>query len=257
MEYAKKHNLDLDDSAIFEDKDVSGSVPALEREGFKDLVDILKDLKQNYPAELPSKILCYEVSRLGRNFTEVVQILEAVENYAPLISTSPKESGIFGIEDKTLRSFLIAVFAFVAARERELLIERTREGIATAHSNNRHSGKLPLGFLIHSCEAQGHDPKRCGNPIRGKLVFSKIGLLVWSDYFVNNNISPLAIQKRLQLAKYKTAYKVLVSIKRFGQDALELENKFPNEVKELREKSQDRNSLQPKTAKIETPLIEA
>ncbi|RLF22160.1 MAG: resolvase, partial [Thermoprotei archaeon] len=69
-EYAKRAGLDI--VAWFSDPDVSGAIPALEREGFKELLDFIE--KNGI-----STIVVYAIDRLGRSFTDIFKTLSELD----------------------------------------------------------------------------------------------------------------------------------------------------------------------------------
>jgi len=118
---------------FFEDVGVSGAVKPLNRPGFTELINTVKTN--------PKPVLIYELSRLGRSFYETLEALRALEELgAPVIAVSPKESFLQSL-DPQVRKLIIAILSWVAERERELLIQRTKEGMARAKLEGKHVGR--------------------------------------------------------------------------------------------------------------------
>ena len=117
----------------FEDLGVSGATPPWERQAFKELInEVRKD---------PKPVIIYELSRLGRSFYETLRALQELEsNNAPVIAVSPKESFLQNL-DPQVRKLIIAIFTWVAERERELLRQRTKEGMLRAKAEGKHVGR--------------------------------------------------------------------------------------------------------------------
>lgn len=128
-EYAVKNGYHI--SKEYYDEAVSGSIPPLKRKGFLELVN---DLKNKRIA--PNVILVYEVSRIGRTLRESLDAIWRVEYYAPIIPVCSRETWLQTL-DRSIRDLILTVLAWAAERERDLLIERTKEGIRRA----RHMGK--------------------------------------------------------------------------------------------------------------------
>ncbi|MDG7041578.1 MAG: recombinase family protein [Nitrososphaerota archaeon] len=149
--YAEHHNLQIpDDDGWFIDHAVSGTIPPLKRPGFRDMYELLQAMKATNEANQPTNVIVYEISRLGRNFWEILEVLKALEDSWPIISTSPKEA-FLQIENRSMRPLFLSILAWAAEREREMLVQRTIEGISQAKTERRHSGNVPLGYTIHRC----------------------------------------------------------------------------------------------------------
>jgi len=117
----------------FKDIGVSGAIKPIDRPGFKQLLERVR--------EKPRPVLIYELSRLGRSFYETLEALRALEELgAPVIAVSPKEEFLQNL-DPGVRKLIIAIFTWVAERERELLIQRTKEGMLRAKLQGKHVGR--------------------------------------------------------------------------------------------------------------------
>jgi putative DNA-invertase from lambdoid prophage Rac len=125
--WAGEHGYQVID--CFEDSAVSGKIPAVKRKGFLDLLEILRIA----PIDA---VLVYELSRVGRTFWDTLDAIKAIEEYSPLISCSPRESFLQNTEP-SVRRLMIGILTWVAEREREMLVQRTKDGMARA----RYSGK--------------------------------------------------------------------------------------------------------------------
>jgi DNA invertase Pin-like site-specific DNA recombinase len=125
-------------SNIFVDKGVSGSIAPHERKGYKKMLDFIK---KNASEDL--YLYVYEISRISRDLTDflnAIRDLETLTNDKICIkSLSPRES--FLDCDPAIRSLVISVMAWCAERERDLLIERTKVGIARAKAEGKHCGR--------------------------------------------------------------------------------------------------------------------
>ncbi len=117
----------------FEDVGVSGAVPPWERRGFKELIEQAR--------ERPRPVLVYELSRLGRTFYETLRAIQELEELnSPVITVSDKEKFLQNL-DPQVRKLVIAVLVWAAERERELLRQRTREGMLRAKLQGKHIGR--------------------------------------------------------------------------------------------------------------------
>ena len=136
----KKWALDNDYEILefFEDASVSGKVAAINRPAFKEMLEIVRN-------EQVDAVIVYELSRVGRTFWETLDAIKAIEQYAPLISCSAKEV-FLQTTDPSIRKLLIGILTWVAEREREILIQRTKDGMIRAKISGKMIGR-PKKFL--------------------------------------------------------------------------------------------------------------
>jgi len=118
---------------FFEDPAVSGRVPATQRLGFQDMLDLVKVTGVD-------AVLVYELSRVGRTFWDTLDAIKAVEQYSPLISCSPRES-FLQTTDSTIRKLMLGILTWAAERERELLVQRTKDGMQRAKAAGKGIGR--------------------------------------------------------------------------------------------------------------------
>ena len=89
----------------------------------------------------PRPVLVYELSRIGQSFYETLRALQELEAMgAPVIPVSQRERFLQDLDDQ-VRKLVIAVLAWAAERERELLRQRTREGMLRAKLEGKHVGR--------------------------------------------------------------------------------------------------------------------
>lgn len=129
--WAASHDFQIID--YFEDSSVSGKTPATTRPGFKELLNLVA-------RELIDAVLVYELSRIGRTFWDTLEAIKAVEQYTPLISCSPRETFLQTTEP-SIRKLMLGILTWVAERERELLVQRTKDGILRAKSVGKKIGR--------------------------------------------------------------------------------------------------------------------
>ncbi len=120
--WSQEHQYQILD--FFEDSAVSGRIPAVQRHGFHEMTELLKTAQVD-------AVLVYELSRVGRTFWDTLDAIKAIEHYAPLISCSPRESFLQTTEP-SIRKLMIGILTWVAEREREMLVQRTRDGMERA-----------------------------------------------------------------------------------------------------------------------------
>jgi len=123
---------------FFEDASISGKVPAVNRPAFREMLEIVRN-------EQVDAVIVYELSRVGRTFWETLDAIKAIEQYAPLISCSAKEV-FLQTTDPSIRKLLIGILTWVAEREREILIQRTKDGMIRAKISGKTIGR-PKKFL--------------------------------------------------------------------------------------------------------------
>lgn len=131
QKWAQDHNYQILD--YFEDTSISGRIPAINRKGFCDLLELVK-------IEKVDAVLVYELSRVGRTFWDTLDAIKSIEQYAPLISCSPRETFIQNTEP-SIRKLMLGILTWVAERERELLVQRTKDGIQRAKSVGKIVGR--------------------------------------------------------------------------------------------------------------------
>src|SRR5574341_882188 len=118
---------------FYEDPATSGKIAATSRPGFRAMLEIVKE-------ERVDAIIVYELSRVGRTFWETLDAIKAVEQYTPLISCSPKEL-FLQTTDTSVRKLMIGILTWVAEREREMLIQRTKDGMIRAKMSGKNIGR--------------------------------------------------------------------------------------------------------------------
>jgi putative DNA-invertase from lambdoid prophage Rac len=130
-QWADNNNYEILD--FFEDASISGKVAAIRRPGFNEMMDFVKELHVD-------AVIVYELSRVGRTFWETLDAVKTVEQFAPLISCSPKES-FLQTTDTSIRKHMIGILTRVAESEREILIQRTKDGMVRAKQFGKRIGR--------------------------------------------------------------------------------------------------------------------
>ena len=138
-------NQDYQILDFFEDNAVSGKIPAIQRKGFCEMLDLVKTA----PVDA---VLVYELSRVGRTFWDTLDAIKVIEQYTPLISCAPRESFLQSTEPG-IRKLMIGILTWAAERERELLVQRTKDGMIRAKISGKEIGRpqkiLNKNNLIH------------------------------------------------------------------------------------------------------------
>ena len=129
--WANDHNYQM--LYFFEDPSVSGKIPATSRKGFQDLMEFVSLSKVE-------AVLVYELSRVGRTFWDTLDAIKVIEEHSPLISCSPRES-FLQTTDPSIRKLMISILTWVAEREREMLVQRTKDGMNRARIAGKEIGR--------------------------------------------------------------------------------------------------------------------
>ena len=118
---------------FFEDSATSGKVPAINRPAFREMLDLVRNDKID-------SVIVYELSRVGRTFWETLDAIKSIEEYSPLISCSPKEV-FLQTTDASVRKLMLGILTWVAERERDMLIQRTKDGMVRAKISGKSIGR--------------------------------------------------------------------------------------------------------------------
>jgi putative DNA-invertase from lambdoid prophage Rac len=121
---------------IFIDRGISGTIPADKRPGFVRARDYIaahpRDVKYLYVVE---------ISRLGRTTMETLNLIHDLETSGTMVwSLSDKES-FMRTEEKSNRQLLLMIMTWMAERERDNLIRRTKEGLDRARAEGKILGQ--------------------------------------------------------------------------------------------------------------------
>lgn len=121
---------------IFKDEGISGSIPPQNRREFRELIRFIDD-----HAGEQIEILIFDLSRVSRSMIETILTVEDLERRGCIVkSLSPRET-FLNIEERSVRSVILAVMSWAAERERENLIARTRAGLDRARREGKTLGR--------------------------------------------------------------------------------------------------------------------
>lgn len=126
-------NNDYEILDFFEDSAISGKISAIDRPAFKEMLTLVRSGGVD-------SVIVYELSRVGRTFWETLDAIKSIEQYSPLISCSPKEI-FLQTTDPSVRKLMIGILTWVAEREREMLIQRTKDGMVRAKMAGKNIGR--------------------------------------------------------------------------------------------------------------------
>jgi DNA invertase Pin-like site-specific DNA recombinase len=121
---------------IFVDRGISGTVPAESRPGFQRAMTYITE----HPSDV-KYLYVYEISRLGRTTLETINLISKLEKMGIMVwSLSPNEA-FTRSNEQSIRQLLIMIFSWVAQRERDNLIDRTKAGLDRARAEGKILGR--------------------------------------------------------------------------------------------------------------------
>ena len=135
-EYAKTNGLTL--VGLFRDIGVGGAKPAMERDGFKQMLSALESM----PAI--RTIVVFDITRLGRDVLDVMETYKLLteKGYNILFVKHPElnvvQSSPLG---EAIRKATLAMLSVTAEIERALISERTKSALARAKAAGKHIGR--------------------------------------------------------------------------------------------------------------------
>ena len=132
LEYARKHDLRVDD---FIEATAPGRASETRRR-IDELVTILQ------PGD---RLVVSELSRLGRSLGQIVAILDVLAKQSVSFIAIKENIRVEGKQDIQTK-VMTTLFALFADVERDLISERTREGLARARASGKKLGR-PKGSL--------------------------------------------------------------------------------------------------------------
>jgi DNA invertase Pin-like site-specific DNA recombinase len=143
LKYAQQHDLKVNE---FINIEISSRKGTKERR-IDELLDRLND---------GDVLLVAELSRLGRNMFEVINIINQLsENGVEVVFIRQPELSTAG----TQRKLLLAIYSYFAEAEREFISMRTKQGLAAARASGKNLGR-PKG---------SRDKERALDPYREQI----------------------------------------------------------------------------------------
>ena len=141
LDYAHRHGLLVQ---TFVEAHASARHPGT-RQGVATL------LEQLHPGDL---LLVSELSRLGRSVGQIIQLVDRLLKQQVRLVAIKEHIQLNGAQDLQTK-VMITLFGLFAEIERDLIAERTKEGLAAARANGRLPGR-PKGVLGTS-KLTGHE----------------------------------------------------------------------------------------------------
>ncbi len=88
------------------------------------------------------RLYVYEISRIGRTYADSIRsILDLEDLGIEVFSLSPAEAFLNSCTDKGMRRIMLTFMITMAERERDLLSERTKQGLVAAKARGVHVGR--------------------------------------------------------------------------------------------------------------------
>ena len=113
---------------------LSGSIPARQRKKFLEMIEYIDRMH-------PEKLYVYEISRIGRSMNETIGIIQELERKGVMVIPVSEKERWLSTTDRSVRNLIMAIFSWVAEREREMLIERTKNGLERAKREGKKLGR--------------------------------------------------------------------------------------------------------------------
>ena len=135
LDYARQKGIKIDE---FTGVQVSTRKPG-QRRGIKELLENLNE---------GDTLIVSELSRLGRSLGQIIQIVDQLLK-AKIRFLAIKEAISFDGEQDMRTKVMIALFGLFAEVERDIISERTKEGLAAARAKGKLLGR-PKGSLGRS-----------------------------------------------------------------------------------------------------------
>ena len=143
LDYARRHRMPGADVIA-----VHGSAgSAAQREQLFGLLDRL---------QAGDRLMVSELSRLGRSLNQILQIVEQLL-HKDIRLVAIKESIRFEGKQNLQTKAMIALFGLFAEVERDLIVERTRKGLAAARAKRKRLGRPKGGLGKSKLDGKGQD----------------------------------------------------------------------------------------------------
>ena len=85
-------------------------------------------------------LICTELSRLGRNMLEILNLIERF-NKAQIKLIFVNQPELSTNQNNALSNLLLAIYGYFAQTEREIISERTKQGLAAAKASGKKLGR--------------------------------------------------------------------------------------------------------------------
>jgi len=127
LEYAQNNKMIIDE---FIELEISSKKDQKERL----LDEVFEKLKR------ADTFMCTELSRLGRNMLEILNLIEKF-NKAEIKLIFTNQPELSTNKNEALSSLLLAIYGYFAQTEREIISQRTKQGLAAARASGKILGR--------------------------------------------------------------------------------------------------------------------
>lgn len=122
------------DNKLIVDKFIEIEISSKGDQKKRKIEEIFSSLKKD------DTLICTELSRLGRNMLEILNLIERFNNTGiKLIFVNQPE--LSTAQSNALSSLLLAIYGYFAQTEREIISERTKQGLAAAKASGKKLGR--------------------------------------------------------------------------------------------------------------------
>jgi len=127
LEYAQQHKMIIDEFIEIE-------ISSKKNQKVRLIDELFEKLSSG------DTFICTELSRLGRNMLEILNLIERFnqENIKLIFTNQPELSTN---ENNALSNLLLAIYGYFAQTEREIISERTKQGLAVARAKGKILGR--------------------------------------------------------------------------------------------------------------------
>jgi len=152
LDFARANGIEI--LKVFQDIGVSGSKPAFEREGFRQLYEAARLLDVR-------TIVVFDLTRLGRDLFDLIETYKRLleEGFTILFVKHPElnakpDSPV----SEALRKAMLTLLGVVAEMERAFIAERTKAALERARAQGKRLGRKPVEIpidIVKRYRAQG------------------------------------------------------------------------------------------------------
>ena len=127
LEYAQQHKMIIDEFIEIE-------ISSKKNQKVRLIDELFEKLSSG------DTFICTELSRLGRNMLEILNLIERFnqENIKLIFTNQPELSTN---QNNALSNLLLAIYGYFAQTEREIISERTKQGLAVAKAKGKILGR--------------------------------------------------------------------------------------------------------------------
>lgn len=175
LAYAKSHDLVINKEYF--DEGVSGAVEVKKRK----LNNIVRQAKSG------DKLIVSELSRIGRSTFNVLKTIHTL-NKKGVDVYLVKQNML--IDQSPMGKLMVAIMAAFAEMERDLMVQRTMEGLQRARESGKHLGR-PYGSRYRKLAADIEQVKKLANKGFNKAELARYFKCTWQTmhrFMRENNI---------------------------------------------------------------------